>query len=58
MKEELGIKIYLDGACNDGRILSYAGLGVDGFVLGTNALFNGNRDYISKMENLRNLARL
>ena len=58
LKESLGIKIYLDGACNDARILSYARLGVDGFVLGTNALFNGNRDYMNKMENLRNLAGL
>lgn len=53
LKEQLGIKLYMDGACNKNRICSYAKQGVDGFVLGTSALFLAHCNYKEKIKELR-----
>ena len=34
LKEELGFKVYWDGACSADKIITYAPKGVDGFVFG------------------------
>ena len=44
-KEKYNYKILVDGACSPDVIKKLAQLGVDGFILGTSALFNKNRDY-------------
>ena len=53
MKKSMRFKLYLDGACNDNRILNYGYLGVDGFVVGTSLLFNGDRSYIERIKAIR-----
>lgn len=45
MKQEYGFKIVLDGACSVDIISKYANEGVDGFVLGTSALFQQGISY-------------
>lgn len=45
LKEEMGFKVYWDGACSKDKILKYAPRGMDGFVLGTTLLFNKGRPY-------------
>ena len=54
MKEEYGFKIYLDGACNDTRIIDFSNKGVDGFVLGSSLLFTPEKDYKKTILQLRN----
>lgn len=44
-KEEMGFKLYWDGACGMDKIQTYAPKGVDGFVLGTTVLFGKDRPY-------------
>ena len=55
LKQEYGYQIVLDGACSPEVIKKYHLLGVDGFVLGTSALFKGEGSYAEKMEKLRSL---
>lgn len=45
MREEMGFRLYWDGACGYERINEYAPLGIDGFVLGTTVLFGKNKSY-------------
>lgn len=45
LKEELGFKIYWDGACGMDKIRKYAPKGIDGFVLGTTVLFGKEKSY-------------
>ena len=45
LKEEMGFKLYWDGACSADKILEFAPKGVDGFVLGTTVLFGKGRPY-------------
>lgn len=53
LKKGLGFKIILDGACSPQVIRDYAAKGVDGFVLGTSALFKDDRDYRKTLNELR-----
>lgn len=48
-------QIILDGACSPSVIREYHALGVDGFVLGTSALFKGEGSYADNMKKLRSL---
>ena len=45
MKEEMGFSVYWDGACGLDKIMKYAPMGVDGFVLGTTVLFGKGKPY-------------
>lgn len=45
LKEELGFKVYWDGACGMDKIQKYAPKGIDGFVLGTTVLFGKKKSY-------------
>jgi len=53
LKEEYGLEIFWDGHGSVENIQKYAPLGVDGFVLGSAALFCKNRPYKEIMEELR-----
>lgn len=55
MKEEMGFKVYWDGACGADKILDYAPKGVDGFVLGTTLLFGKKGEYSEILENIRKM---
>lgn len=55
LKEELGFKLYWDGACSADKILEFAPLGVDGFVLGTTILFGKKESYADILKNVREL---
>jgi ribulose-phosphate 3-epimerase len=55
LKERMGIKIYWDGACSPDKILEYAPMGIDGFVLGTTILFGKNRSYTDIIKDVRKL---
>lgn len=45
LKEEMQFKIYWDGACSADKIVKFAPLGMDGFVLGTTLLFGKGKPY-------------
>ena len=45
MKKDLDLEVWWDGACGSEKILKFAPMGVDGFVLGTTLLFGKNRPY-------------
>lgn len=45
LKEEMQFKLYWDGACSADKILKFAPMGMDGFVLGTTLLFGKGRPY-------------
>lgn len=53
MKEEMGIKIYWDGACSIEKIREFAPRGVDGFVLGTTLLFGRPKTYAQAIADIR-----
>ncbi len=53
LKTQMGFKIYWDGACSMEKILKYAPLGVDGFVLGTTVLFGKERTYREILDDIR-----
>ena len=55
LKEELGFKVYWDGACSADKILEFAPKGVDGFVLGTTLLFGKERTYKETLLDIREL---
>jgi ribulose-phosphate 3-epimerase len=55
MKEEMGIKVYWDGACGKDKIEEFAPKGVDGFVLGTTVLFGKNRPYGDILREIREI---
>ena len=55
MKEEMKIKIYWDGACSADKIIKYAPMGVDGFVLGTTLLFGKKKPYGEILQDIREL---
>lgn len=55
IKEELGFKIYWDGACSADKIKEFAPKGVDGFVLGSTLLFGKNRSYVDILKDIRRL---
>ncbi|MDE5698407.1 MAG: ribulose-phosphate 3-epimerase [Lachnospiraceae bacterium] len=45
LKEEMQFQLYWDGACSADKILKFAPMGMDGFVLGTTLLFGKGRSY-------------
>lgn len=53
LKKEYGLEVSVDGACNDERIQRWYSMGVDGFVLGTAALFNERRTFKETINTLR-----
>lgn len=55
LKEEMGIKLYWDGACSADKIKTYAPKGIDGFVLGTNLLFGKNKPYTELIKKVRDM---
>lgn len=54
-KEKYGYKLVIDGACSPQVIQRLNRQGVDGFVLGTSALFGKGRSYAEIMPELRAL---
>ncbi len=55
LKEEMGFELFWDGACSSEKILEFAPLGVDGFVLGTTVLFGKDRSYSDILADVRTL---
>lgn len=55
LKEEMGFKLYWDGACSADKIIEFAPKGVDGFVLGSTLLFGKERSYGDILNDIRNL---
>jgi len=55
IKEKIGFELWWDGACSSDRILEFAPLGVDGFVLGTTLLFGKELLYGEILKNIREL---
>ncbi len=55
LQEQMGFKLFWDGACGKERMLEYAPLGIDGFVLGTTLLFNKKTAYKEIIQSVRNL---
>lgn len=52
-KKKYGFRLMIDGACDPQRIRQLSALGVDGFVLGTSALFGKAESYRSILADLR-----
>lgn len=50
-----GYSVMIDGACSPQKIEELSKIGVEGFILGTSALFNKGRDYGEILEELRKL---
>ena len=55
LKEEMGFELIWDGACTADKVLEYAPMGVDGFVLGTSLLFGKERTYDEILRDIRAL---
>lgn len=55
LKEEMGFKLYWDGACSAEKIMEFAPKGMDGFVLGTTLLFRKGKPYGEILEHIRKL---
>lgn len=55
LKAVHGYKLMIDGACSPAIIAELSALGVDGFVLGTSALFGKGRPYADIIPELRSL---
>lgn len=55
MKDEMKVKIYWDGACSADKIIKYAPMGVEGFVLGTTLLFGKKKPYGKILQDIREL---
>jgi ribulose-phosphate 3-epimerase len=55
LREQMGFKLYWDGACGAERMLEYAPKGIDGFVLGTTLLFGKKTDYNTIIQSVREL---
>ena len=56
LRESYGLELVLDGACSAEQIEKWSGRGVDGYVLGTAALFGQPGSYKEIIARLRNLA--
>lgn len=54
-KETYGFTLMIDGACSPERIGTLSAKGVDGFVLGTSALFGKEESYQDIIKSLRDL---
>ena len=55
MKDDMDIRIYWDGACGADKIMEYAPLGVNGFVLGTTLLFGKKATYGETLKKIREM---
>ena len=55
LREEMGFELIWDGACTADKVLTFAPMGVDGFVLGTNLLFGKKRSYAEILKDVREL---
>ncbi|MBC8588011.1 ribulose-phosphate 3-epimerase [Paratissierella segnis] len=55
IRKDYGFKIMLDGAISDKIIQTLTQKGVDGFVLGTSALFREDKDYETVLAKYRKL---
>lgn len=55
LKEEYGFRLMIDGACSPEIIKETGALGVEGFVLGTSALFGKEQSYAEIIPELRRL---
>ena len=55
LKDELGFKLYWDGACSIERIEEYAPMGLDGFVLGSTVLFGQEKSYREILDNVKSM---
>ncbi len=55
LREEMDFKLIWDGACAADKIMKYAPMGMDGFVLGTTLLFNKERSYDEILKDIREL---
>ena len=55
LKDKYDFKITIDGACSPQVIKELSGMGCDGFVLGTSALFGKEKDYKTLCKELRGL---
>ena len=53
LKEEMQFKLYWDGACSADKILKFAPMGMDGFVLGTTLLFGKGKSYREVIQEIR-----
>ena len=53
LRKEMGFELFWDGACTADKILEFAPMGVDGFVLGTNLLFGKKRPYDEILKEIR-----
>ncbi len=56
VKEKFGLEVMIDGACSRERIMNWHRQGVDGFVLGTAALFHRGRPYLDIIRDIKNSA--
>lgn len=55
LKDQYGYKVMIDGACSPEKIEKLSKIGVDGFILGTSALFGKGRSYQEICQELRAL---
>lgn len=55
LRQKMKFELYWDGACGAERMLEYAPMGVDGFVLGTTLLFGMNSSYEEIISSTRKL---
>ena len=55
MKAEYGFQLMIDGACSYEVIREMSEAGVDGFVLGTSALFGKEKPYETIVKEIRAL---
>lgn len=53
LKGEMRFRLYWDGARSADKILKFAPMGMDGFVLGTTLLFGKKRSYKEIMQEIR-----
>ncbi len=54
-KDEMNYDVYWDGACGPDKIMTFAPMGVAGFVLGTTMLFGKNRPYKDILNDIREM---
>ena len=52
LKDRFGYKLMIDGSCSPEVIESLSAMGVDGFILGTSALFHKQRTYADLIREL------
>ena len=55
LKEQYHYKVMIDGACSPEVIAKLSKIGVDGFVLGTSALFGKDKSYQQLCQEIRSL---